>query len=83
MYTKQLQQSTFTILSSSDLSWSKTRQITKVPSPPFSIAQKAIFACPAAEATRGRAKTPHTTAVLLLVHSIADYWIRFVIGPNF
>ena len=51
MRAKNLQQLNFTIPSSFDLFWGKTRQIAHVSSPPFRIAQKTFFSCPAAEAT--------------------------------
>ena len=38
---------------SSNLSLSKTKQIAQVSSPPFRIAQKILFACPAVEVTCG------------------------------
>ena len=63
---------------SSNLSSSKTRQITQVSSPPFCIVQKILFACPAVEVTcdlraGAGAKTSDTT-LLLLVYSTAEYW---------
>ena len=63
---------------SSNLSSSKTRQITQASSPPFCIAQKILFVCPAVEITCGLgvgagAKTSDTT-LLFLVYSTAEYW---------
>ena len=62
---------------SSNLSSTKTRQITQVSSPPFRIAQKILFACPAVELTCGLragagAKTSDTT-LLFLVYLTAEY----------
>ena len=49
---KNLQQSTFTIVSSYDLSEGKTRQITRIPSPPLAL-RKTFFVCSAVEVTCG------------------------------
>ena len=63
---------------SSNLSSSKTRQITQVSSPPFRIAQKILFACNAVEVTcslrAGAGAKTSDTALLFLVYSTAEYW---------